>query len=101
MTASAAEHTLIAFRGRAQVRVIGEPTEGVPSWRAYTSLDDGAELYVSNSWMSDRNATEYRDRLLPDDLRLVAWDRIGSDDDPQLQAATSWLLSTTFCAVPS
>ncbi|NTU83835.1 MAG: hypothetical protein HGA45_31425 [Chloroflexales bacterium] len=53
-TVQGGETALIAFRGRPDTRLFGEPTEGVPFLPDHTTLSDGAELFVSGARAYDR-----------------------------------------------
>ncbi len=83
-TASAAEGVLVAFLGRARIRVFGAPTAGVPTGNAAHRLADGSLLLIATSVSVDRDGREYAEHIVPDD-------RGG------LVSARTWLISPRHC----
>jgi C-terminal processing protease CtpA/Prc len=91
LTASAGEGVAVAFRGRPQSRSFGEPTAGVPTCLAATTLSDGSLLSVSACLFVDRAGLAYRDAITPDKPVAARWELLDTDDDPVLLAAVRWL----------
>lgn len=91
LTASAGEFVALAFRGRPQTRSFGEPTCGVPTGNDGKQLSDGAAIALTTSLGADRTGRTYDAPLLPDQPVEIDWTRVGTADDPVLQAALQWL----------
>jgi carboxyl-terminal processing protease len=91
LTASAGEGLAVAFRGRPRSRSFGEPTAGVPTGLAATTLGDGSLLSVSACLFVDRAGQAYRDAIAPDEPVAARWELLDTDDDPVLRAAVRWL----------
>lgn len=80
-TASAAEAVRVGFAGRAETRVFGVRTAGVPTGNVTHELDDGAMLVLTTSRMVDRDGRVYDSRIAPDEVtdrgeapsRAAAW----------------------------
>jgi carboxyl-terminal processing protease len=94
-TASAGEATLIAFRGRADVRTFGQPTRGVPNASAGKIMSDGAIVQVSSQLEMDRTGHiyGYDERIAPDEVVATNPRLVGTDSDPVLQVGMQWLNS--------
>ncbi|NTU78350.1 MAG: PDZ domain-containing protein [Chloroflexales bacterium] len=97
-TVQAGESTLIAFLGRPETRLFGEPTEGVPFLVDHTTLSDGAELFVSGARSYDRTGAIYEGPIAPDERVATDWTRFGGDDDPVIHAALAWLRAQPACS---
>jgi len=91
LTASAGEFAALAFRGRPQTRSFGEPTCGVPTGNDGKQLSDGAMIALTTHLGADRTGRPYDDSLPPDHYVQIDWTRLGTVDDPVLQAAVRWL----------
>jgi C-terminal processing protease CtpA/Prc len=98
LTVSSGEALTIAFRGRPRTRSFGEATAGLPTTNRSIPMIDGAVLQVTTARWADRTGRVYEGRIAPDQVAEIDWTRIGSDDDPVLQAATAWLLEQPPCA---
>lgn len=95
-TASAAEGTVIAFRGRPKTRTFGAPTAGVPTGNKAEPLPDGALLVLTEVREADRTGHLYDGPIAPDapiDLSRAS----ATDPDPVLSAATRWLRQQAEC----
>jgi hypothetical protein len=66
-TASSGEFTAIAFRGRPNTAFFGAPTSGFVSANGTYPLPDGAQLFVAQSWSTDRLHRPYRVAVVPDE----------------------------------
>jgi C-terminal processing protease CtpA/Prc len=91
LTASAGEFVLLAFLGRPHTRTFGVPTMGVPTANDDTELSDGAWIFLTTHLGADRTDRTYDGPILPDAPVTIDWTRLGTDDDPVLQAAVQWL----------
>jgi carboxyl-terminal processing protease len=91
LTASAGEFAALAFRERLRTRSFGEPTCGVPTGNDDKQLSDGAMILLTTHLGADRTGRPYDDPLLPDQYVQIDWTRLGTVDDPVLQAAVRWL----------
>jgi carboxyl-terminal processing protease len=99
-TASAAEATLISFRGQPNVRSFGQPTAGRASGNIVYPLSDGAALQLTVADEADRTGHVYPDRTpIPPDQSTPKPPAAGSvtRTDPGLTAATRWLSATGSC----
>ncbi len=94
MTASSGEATLIAFRGRPNVRTFGGATAGYASVNNGYMLSDSANMVITVGYERDRTRFQYPLKIEPDEP--VAR---GGDDtvDTVLQRAGAWLRSQTAC----
>lgn len=97
-TGSAAEGVLIAFLSRPETRVFGEATVGKASANLARTFSDGAMLFLATAWFADPSGQVYDGRILPDEEITNDWSRFGSETDPVLQAAVTWLESQPDCA---
>jgi len=82
-TASAAEATAIAFKGRPNTRSFGNPTCGLSTGNQFGRLSDGAVLGIAASKMADRTKTVYGQAVQPDELQASL---------PAVEKAIDWLL---------
>ena len=99
-TASAAEATLISFRGQSNVRSFGRPTAGYASANDTYPLSDGAYLQLTVANEADRTGHVYPDHTpIPPDQSTPDPPLSGSASppDPGLAAATRWLSATASC----
>jgi C-terminal processing protease CtpA/Prc len=97
LTVSSGELLAIAFRGPSTTRTFGEPTSGLPTSNLSVPLVDGAVLVVTTSRPADRVGRAYDGPIPPDEPVEIDWARIGSDDDPVIRLATSWLRVQDQC----
>jgi hypothetical protein len=88
-TVSSGEFTAIAFRGRPNTKFFGAPTAGFVSANGTYALPDGAQLFVAQSWSSDRLHRSYRGAVVPDETT--------DGGQPTLDAGLAWL-SQQNCA---
>jgi C-terminal processing protease CtpA/Prc len=98
-TDAAGELLVVAFRGRPQVRSFGEPTGGAPFLSFHTDLSDGAFLAVSGAYAVDRTGRTYDGPIPPDERVATDWTRLGTEQDPVVQAALTWLQGQSGCAL--
>lgn len=97
-TMAAGELAVVAFKGRPNVRVFGEPTGGSPFLVFHTRLSDGSFLGVSGADAMDRAGHIYDGPITPDEVVPTEWALLGSDRDPIISAARDWLLNQPRCA---
>lgn len=90
-TGSSGEMTLVAFRGRPNTRVFGEPTQGLTTAVAMEELEDGAIIGIAESVCADRTGTTYDSKVQPDDALKIDWLCYGTAEDPVIQAAIAWI----------
>lgn len=98
LTASSGEFVTLAFRGRPRTRSFGEPTFGVPTANDDKRLGDGALILLTNALGADRTGQSYDSPVPPDFPVKIDWTRLGTDDDPVLQAALRWLRAEEGCS---
>jgi carboxyl-terminal processing protease len=97
LTASAAEASAIAFRGRPATRSFGEPTLGIPTFNSRRQMPDGAFLDVMSAVDVDRTGTAYASSVAPDEVIRNDWNAFATAADPVLAAATKWLEQQPAC----
>ncbi|HEY4335309.1 MAG TPA: S41 family peptidase [Puia sp.] len=90
-TVSAGEIVALAFRGREQTLLIGEPTAGFTTANATYSLSDKSMLVLSVCQEADRTGRVCEGSIQPD--QLVAANTPAPGDDPAKSAAINWLLT--------
>lgn len=91
LTRSAGELVTLAFCGRPHTRTFGVPTAGMPTANDDTQLSDGAWIALTTHLGADQTGRTYEGPLLPDQPITIDWTRLGTDDDPVIQAAVQWL----------
>jgi len=96
-TNAAGELVLVAFEGREKVRTFGEFTHGLPVLIMQTALSDGATLYVSGAFATDRTGRTYRSSISSDELVRTDWLQFGTDQDPVILTALDWLNTRPEC----
>jgi carboxyl-terminal processing protease len=96
-TNAAGELLIVAFEGREKVRTFGEETHGLPTLILETQLSDGAGIYLSGAFATDRNGKIYRSSILPDENLNTDWSQFGTDKDPVILAALDWLNTKPEC----
>jgi C-terminal processing protease CtpA/Prc len=96
-TIAAGELVIVAFQGRQKVRTFGEPTRGLPTLSMHTPLSDGAHIFVSGAFGTDRDGNVYKGPILPDEHVKIDWAQFGTDQDPVILAAMDWLNTQTEC----
>lgn len=89
-TVSAGEIVALAFKGRAQTCLIGEPTAGLTTANATYSLSDKSLLVLSVCQEADYNGQICQGSVQPD--KFIGTGSVASGDDPAKQAAVSWLM---------
>jgi C-terminal processing protease CtpA/Prc len=87
-TASAGEAVAIAFKGRPDTRFFGSNTSGFTTSPEPYYLSDGAIIFLSDSYMGDRNGTAYKFHVSPDE-------EVHLTDD--FEAPTAWLAEQAQC----
>jgi len=96
-TFAAGELVIVAFEGREKVRTFGEETRGLPTLNIATGLSDGAIIYISGAFATDRNSNIYKGPLLPDESVKTDWVQFGTDQDPVILAGLDWLKTQPEC----
>lgn len=96
-TIAAGELVVVAFEGRQKVRTFGEPTRGLPTLSMHTPLSDGAHIFVSGAFGTDRDGNPYKGPIIPDERVNIDWAQFGTDQDPVILAAMDWLNTQTEC----
>jgi len=89
-TASSGEITALAFVGRPDSQLFGEPTSGKTTTVTGFPLFDGALLYLTVGKDVDRNGTAYDGSIIPDEL--VSYEEV-------LDRAVEWLLNQPSCTL--
>jgi C-terminal processing protease CtpA/Prc len=88
-TVSAGEIVALAFKGRQQTCLIGQPTAGLTTANATYSLSDRSMLVLTVCQEADRNGKICEGSIQPD--QLVSANIVS--DDPARTAALAWLQS--------
>jgi len=96
-TIAAGELVIVAFEGREKTRTFGEPTRGLPTLSMHTPLSDGAQIFVSGAFGTDRSGNTYKGPILPDESVKIDWAHLGTDQDPVILAAMDWLKTQSEC----
>jgi C-terminal processing protease CtpA/Prc len=91
-TASSGEATLVAFRGRPNVRAFGDTTAGYNSVNSGYRLRDGANMVVTIGRNRDRTGHDYPLRVAPDEVVSES-----ASGDAPLARATAWLAEQGAC----
>lgn len=94
-TASAGEIVLVAFQGRPDTRMFGQPTSGRTSANTTVNLSDGAALAITSARLADRSGKIYAGRLMPDEVVEPSADPA---EDKVLAAALAWLKRQPACS---
>jgi carboxyl-terminal processing protease len=81
-TQSSGEFTAMAFRGRPNTMFFGAPTGGFVTANGSYELPDGAQLFVAQSWASDRIHRPYKVAVVPNE---------NTDDRQTFDAGLTWL----------
>lgn len=89
-TASAGEMLAIAFRGRRNTVLIGEPTRGLTTGIHLTPLGDGALLALATSVSVDAVGNQYRAGVVPDIQVSSDAPAIGRPDR-SINEAVAWI----------
>ena len=82
-TTNAAEVVMIAFSGRSQTRTFGSATCGRASGNQTFTLSDRSVLYLTTSFLLDRNQVNKQGSLVPDE--------IASDPSLVFDQAVNWI----------
>jgi len=89
-TVSAGEIVALAFKGREQAYLLGEPTAGLTTANATYSLSDHSMLVLTVCKEADHTGKICEGRILPD--RIIRPAAMGpAEDDPVKSAAIDWL----------
>jgi C-terminal processing protease CtpA/Prc len=96
-TLAASELVAVAFAGRADTRTFGEPTFGTPVFQTTLALSDGGVLVASGAYSYDRTGRTYRGPIVPDVRVATDWSRLGTNAEPVIRAAATWLRSQSSC----
>jgi len=87
-TSSAGEIVALAFKGRNNVYLYGEPTAGLTTANAAYSLSDGSMLVLTVCREADRNGKIIEGKIQPDELIIP---RPGKSNDSVKDAAVMFL----------
>jgi carboxyl-terminal processing protease len=82
-TASSGEATAICFIGRSNTRSFGTATCGLSTANLGYQLSDGAMLYLTVSYMADRNKNKFGGTIAPD--------QVISNQNEAVQRAMAWI----------
>jgi carboxyl-terminal processing protease len=96
-TVAAGELVVVAFEGRQSIRTFGEPTRGIPTLSMHTPLSNGAVVYISGAFGTDRSGKVYKGPIPPDEPVKIDWSQFGTDQDPLIVAALDWLKTQSEC----
>jgi len=87
-TASSGEATTIAFIGKGNVKLFGQPSAGYTSANIPYQLSDGKSLALAVSYEMDRNGKVYNGKIDPD---IPVEPKEGQDTD--IETAKGWILN--------
>jgi C-terminal processing protease CtpA/Prc len=91
LTASSGEFTALALRNRPLTRLFGQPTFGVPTGNETKQLSDGAVIFLTVCRGADRSGETFDGPILPEEPVPTTWAVFGTEDDPPVAEAISWL----------
>lgn len=91
ITASSAETLLLAFKGRPNTLVIGEPTGGYTTSNNSFPLTDHLTLVLATAYMMDRSGKVYTGAVVPDSLLSDGDNFNDLTLDKKVIAALKWL----------
>jgi C-terminal processing protease CtpA/Prc len=91
-TVSAGEIVALAFKGREQTYLFGEPTAGLTTANATYSLSDRSMLVLTVCQEADHTGKICTGSIQPDKM-IAATDQAPQQDDPVKTAAVSWLMA--------
>ncbi|MEP7344464.1 MAG: S41 family peptidase [Gemmatimonadaceae bacterium] len=94
VTASSGEATLIAFRGRPNMRSFGTPTAGFASVNNGYQLSDSANMVITIGYERDRTGYQYPLTIQPDELVVRSKDDAA---DEVLLRASKWVREQQAC----
>lgn len=88
-TSSAGEIVALAFKGKEQTYLYGEPTAGFTTANATYTMSDNSLLVLTVCQEADRNGKIYEGKIIPDEI--ISSQAINELDDPIKSAAIMWL----------
>lgn len=86
-TRSSGEATAIAFIGKNNVKLFGQPSGGFTSANRSFRLSDGKSIALAVSFEMDRTGKEYRSEIIPDVII-----KPDANKDLDLETAQKWIL---------
>lgn len=89
LTASSGEMVAMAFKGRSQAKLFGQPSAGRTTTNQDFRLSDGSLLLLATGYMADRNRNKHVPHIAPD--VVVEYSAVGAPDKT-IEAAKKWLL---------
>jgi carboxyl-terminal processing protease len=98
-TGSSGEFAAIVFRGRPCTTSMGSATFGLPTSNQEYLLSDGADLYLTTAFESDRTGHVYPDAPIQPDVQAGTANYFATwrPTDPAIQAASRWLTLHHSC----
>lgn len=90
-TVSSGEIIALAFKGKEQVYLYGEPTAGYTTANATYTLSDNSMLVLTVCMEADRNGKICEGRIIPDET--ITTESSPGRKDPAKAAAITWLLA--------
>lgn len=79
--------TAVAFIGRSNTRLLGQPSGGFTTANSTFALSDGSKLMLASSYVADRNRKKYLSRITPDETVNPV-----PGLDAEVKAAEGWLM---------
>jgi carboxyl-terminal processing protease len=96
-TASSGEVLAIAFRGRPNTRLFGEPSFGATTATRGFQLPDGANLVIAIATLSDAQGRTYSRNVTPDEHVASGTVMPDQDSDAAIGRATEWIAAGSRC----
>lgn len=94
-TASSGEAIAVSLKGRAKVKLFGEPSAGLSTANDNYNLKDGAQLILTSAVFKDNTGQLYGGRILPDVNLHNKWYYItGFEHLLMLNLASKWIRSS-------
>lgn len=97
LTGSSGEVAALAFVGRPETRLFGETTAGAATAISGFTLFDGTTIGLATAAMADSSGMTHMAGVEPDEQVPIDWETFGTDDDPVLLAARTWLDQQPGC----
>lgn len=86
-TGSSGEIIIISFIGNANTKSFGQPSFGLTTGNGEYKLPDGSYMFLSSTYMADRNGKIYKSKITPDEVI----EETDNSKDKTLEAALNWL----------
>ncbi|MBA4057608.1 MAG: hypothetical protein C0490_23035 [Marivirga sp.] len=90
-TASSGEVIVTSFRGKANVKCVGQSTAGLTTGNSNFTLSDGSMIFLTTSIYADRHGNPFGGKMTPDIIEHSRYDKMNSANDPVINRAIDWI----------